>query len=682
MAASVLAWLEQNPNESFEFKSGQQTTFTAKQLREHIKEKLPAIRLIALTHDLTHAAFGHTLEDEICVFEQRHDDPKRQAKFFDALTAQLVWIWAIELGFPSALGEVEFVEEISKTDRLEVDESKVLERIKWIGEHLSIYTSESEVTGKKPSQALEKHLKHLEWAFTALLYLESLHEKGDIGPEPPLLITRVLETLISDYPGPNFLLQRDAFALDMIGNTICADLLDYAQRDSHFSGLKTAYDDRLIRYMAIVSVINKTDVQLCPTDGERYLRLAIQYHTNKVRLDVISELTQVLRTRYQITESVLLHPTKCAAGAMLGRVIQLLGIGQFPDCLLVLGDAEIMRVLEETAKILEALCQAVPQMSSQDSDSTLANVMERFAPYDEAQRELIELCVRGILPECDSLVVLAANLQKIRSRAAGARRVLWNLRARRFPQPVFRIRYGIRISDTVSSDSLALKFSSKEAREEVERELEERCDLPIGSVFIHCPRAKTGMKLAQVMLFGPDKNEVRYLRDLASLGNKQELDPYQDAVKATEDMYKSIWKFHIFLDRAHMDKALLVAHQAELIVAFGNDASLQTELEQSSSKDNPYDLMCKDFQEDYAPRYFAPIVRELGQKVKSRARSRGEFDGVQPITAAQLVKDAIEKVQRTNISTSQHTVSVEELDGQRASASPDSLDGQLDFTGS
>jgi hypothetical protein len=47
---------------------------------------------------------------------------------------------------------------------------------------------------------------------------------------------------------------RDAYMLDIIGNTVCADLLDYAQRDSHFAGIKLGYDsDRIAENFTLVS---------------------------------------------------------------------------------------------------------------------------------------------------------------------------------------------------------------------------------------------------------------------------------------------------------------------------------------------------------------------------------------------------------------------------------------------
>ena len=45
-------------------KDGQQT-FPASKLAIFVRKRRPVIRFIGLLHDLTHAPFGHTVEDEI-----------------------------------------------------------------------------------------------------------------------------------------------------------------------------------------------------------------------------------------------------------------------------------------------------------------------------------------------------------------------------------------------------------------------------------------------------------------------------------------------------------------------------------------------------------------------------------------------------------------------------------------
>jgi HD superfamily phosphohydrolase len=140
--------------------------------------------------------------------------------------------------------------------------------------------------------------------------------------------------------------RRDAYMLDIVGNTVCADLLDYAGRDSHFSGLRLDYDpDRIAENFTLVSVdalaydLNHPQASEAGSSGGEgndadgirnpfqgwCLRTAISLVSHKYRTDVPSELMNLLNVRYYLYERVIYHPTKCAAGSMLGTALQLLG---------------------------------------------------------------------------------------------------------------------------------------------------------------------------------------------------------------------------------------------------------------------------------------------------------------------------------------------------------------------
>src|SRR5581483_837751 len=93
---------------------------------------------------------------------------------------------------------------------------------------------------------------HLRCAMTALLHLEVLHKatpderdlpkQGDYQFQTAICIAlneTDFEHLLAEF---EFQPSRDAFMLDIVGNTVCADLLDYAKRDSHFAGLRLDYD--------------------------------------------------------------------------------------------------------------------------------------------------------------------------------------------------------------------------------------------------------------------------------------------------------------------------------------------------------------------------------------------------------------------------------------------------------
>ncbi len=126
-----------------------------------------------------------------------------------------------------------------------------------------------------------------------------------------------------------------AFVADIVGNTVCADLLDYLRRDIMFAGLKDDYDDRFLSYLFI------------PKEGPHKNRLAVRlWHKGEMRRDIISELVNLLRLRYTLAEKVYFHHAKIAASVMIIEAVSsfLSAKGRKKD-LLCLGDDELMYVL-------------------------------------------------------------------------------------------------------------------------------------------------------------------------------------------------------------------------------------------------------------------------------------------------------------------------------------------------
>jgi dGTP triphosphohydrolase len=81
--------------------NSEQETFSAKNLADFVDERKPVVRLIGLLHDLTHAPFGHTVEDEIQLVESKHDEPARQADALYRLLCQLVVWLTVEANGPT-----------------------------------------------------------------------------------------------------------------------------------------------------------------------------------------------------------------------------------------------------------------------------------------------------------------------------------------------------------------------------------------------------------------------------------------------------------------------------------------------------------------------------------------------------------------------------------------------------
>lgn len=103
------------------------------------------------------------------------------------------------------------------------------------------------------------------------------------------------------------------FCADLVGNTICADLLDYLARDHLYTGLPHSLGRRFTSAFFVVGAER----------GPYSKRLALNIMRNEhERTDIVSELLKALRYRYELTERVLVHHAKLAADAMLGEAIE------------------------------------------------------------------------------------------------------------------------------------------------------------------------------------------------------------------------------------------------------------------------------------------------------------------------------------------------------------------------
>lgn len=146
-------------------------------------------------------------------------------------------------------------------------------------------------------------------------------EKCDREDEGSLEADKALEqikqTLIAEEDGN--VDQLDApYIADIVGNTICADILDYVKRDLFFCALSGGYDELIFFYLTL---------QDFPTEqGEMKKRLVIRLFKKEkkqaeIRPDVLTGLVDLLRTRYSIGERVYYHHTKREASAMIIKMV-------------------------------------------------------------------------------------------------------------------------------------------------------------------------------------------------------------------------------------------------------------------------------------------------------------------------------------------------------------------------
>ena len=197
------------------------------------------------------------------------------------------------------------------------------------------------------------------------------------------------------------------FKSDIAGGAISADLLDYLRRDTYFCGLSQYYDQRVFEAFTV-------------EDG----RLAMNLEKHGVlRRDALSELINLLRIRYTLSERVYFHHTKISSGAMMSKAVEhALRDGLEPRELCNLKDETLIWVLRERYSKNRAVCHLLDRFEARHlyrashvltveiGESRREEIVQRFH-YDAAYREMVELQIAaaaGIEP--DEIIIYCPSL--------------------------------------------------------------------------------------------------------------------------------------------------------------------------------------------------------------------------------------------------------------------------------
>jgi HD superfamily phosphohydrolase len=120
---------------------------------------------------------------------------------------------------------------------------------------------------------------------------------------------------------------------DVVGNTVCADLLAYIGTDPVWTGIeKRPGHYRIYEYFTVVQN-----------------RLCIRLTKGGLRTDIVSAIMDLLDMRYALTERVIVHHGKCTASGMLARAALICGLKEMPE-LLSMGDERFLAYLDELAR--------------------------------------------------------------------------------------------------------------------------------------------------------------------------------------------------------------------------------------------------------------------------------------------------------------------------------------------
>ena len=265
----------------------------------------------ALLHDITHIPFGHTLEDELQDFYLKHDaleSPRLRALLFDPR---------------SDIARI-FTQSAPHVDGLDND------TLRWLVYFILMFRERPQAS---PPQSFEDILR------------AAAGRDGRAPASQPDDGSAAFFTLaLTQYRRLAAQGLFQPFMADIVSGDVAADLLDYTARDVAFTGLRANFDPRLLHYFFITQD---------STGGPPRLALDVLNPRGYARIDITTEIMNLMRLRYMMAERVYYHKNKVAASAMLARGLVGHGVPRDtnpfddPDSVLqpMMGDEEMVRRL-------------------------------------------------------------------------------------------------------------------------------------------------------------------------------------------------------------------------------------------------------------------------------------------------------------------------------------------------
>jgi len=231
----------------------------------------------ALLHDIGHVAFGHTLEDEYSGIYPRHDS-LAGPRLYEMLFSE-----SSDLARVFSDTKEPWLQKISNTEIRQL----IYLILSW------------------------KDDIDVPCGFDGVLQRAKAKAKNGAGRRLDELNTWYVKFRDSGLFQP--------FMSDVVGNTICADLLDYLPRDRQHLGMEPRLHTRLQRYLTI------RQGTLYPDEGQRVSIMVTRKGRGGQRRDVATAVLDIMRERYEMSERVYYHHKKAAASAMLVKLVELVG---------------------------------------------------------------------------------------------------------------------------------------------------------------------------------------------------------------------------------------------------------------------------------------------------------------------------------------------------------------------
>lgn len=315
------------------------------------------------------------------------------------------------------------------------------------------------------------------------------------------------------------------FVVDIVSNTLCADLLDYLDRDMYFCGLRERSGDRVVKYLALVNAVPKLEGKerieefaASPKDSQgkgRLVLLAYRYERQHLpdgsvkhveKREILSEAIDLLRRRFALAEKVYFHRTKVAASAML--------------------------------------------ISATASASTAVEKL-----YSLSDNDLLS-ALHGDSSERTRHLICAYTARRLYKR-------LYTLEYRKEQEPD---RQSLKLWREMYT-----KYRNPKWRTEHEEFIETVSGLAPGSVAIYCPAREMNLKQFEMLVQSQPNGSINYLQKILDDNRRREME-------TINERFEQLWRAQVFVDPDALDVSFVgdpavqdLSALCEFVMGFPNE---------------------------------------------------------------------------------------------------------------